>query len=779
MKRRAFLQQAGLAVATWGLSEASLSVLASRYQQVLAASTNRKLALLVGINQYRAAPLSGCVTDVELQRELLIHRFGFQPQDILTLTDQQATRDAIESAFVSHLIQQAQSGDVVVFHFSGYGGNVALGTSPEFSQTSLVPADGQVVESEPVITRDVLEDTLWLLVRSLSTDRITTVLDTSFIYPGKSLQGNLRIRARPSLLPLQPDQAELAFQQQLAGKIFPRPSIPTSPHPALPGVLLSATAPGQMALEARWNGFSAGLFTYALTRTLWEAASATKLQVIFSRTRMQIEQLASEGQQPQLGGQKSQTLLQPYFLPLTVSGANGAIMEGEDGSKTVQLWLGGLPTVVLEHYAANSLLTLIDHNTSPNTDSTTFLQILSREGLTARAKVLRVSSAFDAGESSPPLKVGQFVRERVRVLPHNIGLTVALDSSLERIERVDAISAFTAIPRVSSAIAGEQAADYLFSKVPVLAPTQIASATNLTGIVTNPPPTQSSYGLFSLAQNAIPNTAGDGGEAVKFAVRRLVPKLQTLLAAKLLNLTVNETSSQLAVRITLEKLDPQPQAVLYHETSVMQAGDRAVNPASKRNGNPVPVTTDGLLSLPIGSRIQYRLENNNPQPLYFILLGLDSSGNLIALYAPSTQSGEPPSPKPGATDPVFPPEEPSVPPAPALPGSIAPDEVITLPRSLPASQWTLNGPPGITETYLICCRTPFTQTQALLAVALHAAGNNPAFYPLPNPLEIAQAVLQDLHQASDIAAKVVGATPESFALDVKAWAGLRFVYQVV
>jgi hypothetical protein len=91
----------------------------------------------------------------------------------------------------------------------------------------------------------------------------------------------------------------------------------------------------------------------------------------------------------------------------------------------------------------------------------------------------------------------------------------------------------------------------------------------------------------------------------------------------------------------------------------------------------------------------------------------------------------------------------------------------------------LNGPPGITETYLICCRTPFTQTQALLAVALHAAGNNPAFYPLPNPLEIAQAVLQDLHQASDIAAKVVGATPESFALDVKAWAGLRFVYQVV
>jgi hypothetical protein len=78
------------------------------------------------VNQYqtvRNAPeyfwgnLAGCVTDVELQRDLLINRYGFQPADIVTLTDGQATRANIETAFLEHLVKQAQAGDVVIFHF--------------------------------------------------------------------------------------------------------------------------------------------------------------------------------------------------------------------------------------------------------------------------------------------------------------------------------------------------------------------------------------------------------------------------------------------------------------------------------------------------------------------------------------------------------------------------------------------------------------------------------------------------------------------------------------
>jgi hypothetical protein len=67
----------------------------------------------VGINQYKDAPLQGCVTDVNLQQQLLIHRFGFNPKDILILTDEQATRQGILNAFEEHLIKQAKPGDVV------------------------------------------------------------------------------------------------------------------------------------------------------------------------------------------------------------------------------------------------------------------------------------------------------------------------------------------------------------------------------------------------------------------------------------------------------------------------------------------------------------------------------------------------------------------------------------------------------------------------------------------------------------------------------------------
>jgi hypothetical protein len=186
-----------------------------------------------------------------------------------------------------------------------------------------------------------------------------------------------------------------------------------------------------------------------------------------------------------------------------------------------------------------------------------------------------------------------------------------------------------------------------------------------------------------------------------------------------------------------------------------------------------------LLSLPVGSRIQYRLENRSSYPLYIVLLGLDSSGNLTALYAPPAQPAEPSTAKPASPVDAAHSDEASTAPPPSTSKGVAPGEVLTLPRSFPNFEWTLNGPPGLAETYLICSRAPLTQTQTVLEAALHGVGNNPAFYPLPNPLEVAQAVLQDLHQASDTAVQAVGTSSDTFVLDVNNWASLHFVYQIV
>ena len=88
MERRYFLQFTGSTLATLGLSHYNIVEKGNRYAQVLAKNTPRKLALLVGINYLNNNNLhilNGCVTDVELQQELLKSRFGFKQSDILRL----------------------------------------------------------------------------------------------------------------------------------------------------------------------------------------------------------------------------------------------------------------------------------------------------------------------------------------------------------------------------------------------------------------------------------------------------------------------------------------------------------------------------------------------------------------------------------------------------------------------------------------------------------------------------------------------------------------------
>ena len=107
MKRRHFLQYTGSTLATLGLSHYNILEKGNRYAQVLAKNTPRKLALLVGINysnNNNLHTLNGCVTDVELQQELLKSRFGFKQSDILRLISNesksnQATRNNILTAF--------------------------------------------------------------------------------------------------------------------------------------------------------------------------------------------------------------------------------------------------------------------------------------------------------------------------------------------------------------------------------------------------------------------------------------------------------------------------------------------------------------------------------------------------------------------------------------------------------------------------------------------------------------------------------------------------------
>lgn len=90
----------------------------------------KRLALMMGIDDYLIPQwrLKGCVNDHNLLRELLLTRFGFEEANITSLTNQQATREAILDA-MDRLAGMGkhegnsivEEGDLVVITYSGHG----------------------------------------------------------------------------------------------------------------------------------------------------------------------------------------------------------------------------------------------------------------------------------------------------------------------------------------------------------------------------------------------------------------------------------------------------------------------------------------------------------------------------------------------------------------------------------------------------------------------------------------------------------------------------------
>ena len=72
-------------------------------------------AVLCGINSYASAPLKGCVNDAHNLRDLLISNFGFRPEDIHTLEDEQVVKTELLAQW-DWLTSGAREGDILVFH---------------------------------------------------------------------------------------------------------------------------------------------------------------------------------------------------------------------------------------------------------------------------------------------------------------------------------------------------------------------------------------------------------------------------------------------------------------------------------------------------------------------------------------------------------------------------------------------------------------------------------------------------------------------------------------
>lgn len=272
-----------------------------RPAEVRPASTTRRRALLVGINDYSAshlppAPpgatpgrlsvpnLSGAVNDVLSVRQMLRALYGFEEQDILVLTDQAATRQAILQAIDTHLTAPSGPGDIAFFYFSGHG-----------SQATNLESNEPDRQDETIVPADTLRGALDIRDKELRArfnrilDRrahLTIALDSC--HSGSGARG-LLVGAR--FRSVEPDPRPLH-----AGS-------PAAPSPEERGALvLSAAQDHDLAWET-WaeQGQPHGAFSLALVRALRDSVAGEPAEETYLRARARL-QAEKRYQEPVLAG---------------------------------------------------------------------------------------------------------------------------------------------------------------------------------------------------------------------------------------------------------------------------------------------------------------------------------------------------------------------------------------------------------------------------------------------------------------------------------------------
>jgi hypothetical protein len=319
---------------------AACAVLATSLQ--VAAAPHRR-ALLIGINDYAAiippharttpAPgrdwpnLAGAVNDVNIMRNMLVALYGFDRNDIVTLTDQAARREAILDGIEQHLVNPAAKDDVILFYYAGHGSQVRNSLSEERDKLdeSLVPADSRAGAA------DIRDKELRMLFNRILDRgaRLTVILDNCHSSSGAR---GLGTGARPR--GVKPDLRDVAD-----GVTVPRPE-------SRGALVLAATQDVDAAWETRdAEGKFHGAFSWAWMRAMRDSASGEPAMETFLRAqaRMRAE---TPYQQPTIAG-TVETRIAPFLGARTDRRDDRIVVAVEKvrGDGTVMIeggWANGL-----------------------------------------------------------------------------------------------------------------------------------------------------------------------------------------------------------------------------------------------------------------------------------------------------------------------------------------------------------------------------------------------------------------------------------------------------
>ena len=618
IKRRHFLQATGSTIAAIGLSQFDLFQ-AQRVDRVLAqGKPGRKLALLVGINGYNVKPLYGCHTDVELQWELLVHRYGFSPSDILVVADREfsflnykpdsPTRQNILDAFERHLINQATSDTTVVFHYSGHGGTledpkplpslltvdfdgnrIAVPNTKKESGT-IMPLDHASQKSNE--SNDIMGKTLFLLTTALAqkTQNITLVLDSC--HSGGSFRGNLNVRTvdRDNTQPLsKPSAIELDYQKRWMSQLkiddaeFQKRRIAG----IAAGVAIGSVQYDQLAADARFDGFSAGALTYTLTRYLWQQSTNESIDTVFANIASRTQEIGRSprsDQKPLFDVSADAYRKQPLYLISSVNRSADAVVRKVVSGDEIVYWMGGVSSRNLAVNQPGTLYGVLDKDQK----EIAVIEHRSREKLEGYGKLVK-------GDLKN-IAVGTTLREKVRGLPTDLKIKIGLDPSLgQDLEKAKEV--LSKISRVK-VVESNDAMDFRLGRVIPSYKSQFATFA--------PDLREGSIGLFSHALTPLTATFGPSStETITDGIDRLKSRIQSLLA-----------------------------------TMVLKAmGGIDMGAGGKNRSLTIQVEPTGRQGRQVGvnqfapeTMIRVRVKNTSEDPLYVGVISIGGSGNLRVLY---------------------------------------------------------------------------------------------------------------------------------------------------
>lgn len=609
-KRRHFLQSTGSLLAALGLSQLDIQRQGDNYTRVLAQSTRRKLALLVGINEYSGRDylqLRGCINDVDLQKQLLINKFSFHPKDILMLTDAKATRKGILTAFEEHLIKQAKPGDVVVFHFSGHGSRVTDPDrdNPDGLNSTFVTADTVLPSQKGGVVNDIMGHTLFLLMYALQTENVTAVLDSC--HAGGGTRGNFVIRAADNQF-AQASPEEFEYQRSLLSRLnlSPQEFIARRKAGIAKGVVIAGAKRDQYAADAAFgDNFYAGAFTYALTQYLWQQTKSEPLGTAMVNVSRSVNQHArNQGNlqdlqfevKPNSDNDKRSTYLVEQQMPPAE-----AVILGVEGDRA-QVWLGGVNASSLKAFDKGTVLKVVD----PQGKQQGQVELESRSGLKGLGKL--------SGGAKP----GTLLQEQIRGVPNDVSLTIGLDPSLGN-ETQAARSALQAIKRIEPVPLLQKEVQYILGRM-TEAYHQNFQRYKVTNI-----PSVGSVGLFTPSLELVPESFAASGESVTQAINRLQAKFKSLLAARLVKLTLNTESSRLKITASMIRQDGKEVIAKTFPVRGSIGKGSVVN-------QPIANLPADARKLPRGTRVQFEVTNNENRDIYISILVIDAAGEISVIF---------------------------------------------------------------------------------------------------------------------------------------------------